>query len=629
MLRAAPWVVLSLIACGGSEPAPGLDGGGHDGAAERPDGAASDGGRPGDDGGPVSTEDGATGPCAVGARACRDLDSERVCEDAGSGPAWVDAACADFEYCLDDRCVPACLDECVLGETRTRGGARETCRLVGADGGARTPSDGAHDRARDHLAWIRRHHLANGYVADAVFADTTYRDVTAYAGTVDAAEWTGAYLAAESFRALATRSPDALRNVDAIIERVHELFEITGVPGSMARIWAPLDGDPRLAALYDEGDWSHFPTTYQGGRAFYHAWTSRDMYAGVAMGLGVAYEATTSEAHRERIRDVIVTLATELATLRRAVPVRIRYHAFGSWQQTDLTFDMQHVVLVPNEMIDGRVFIQVGTDASPSNYDASELRGVREFLPNMTTVLGQTPVVGRLLPAIPRPGSALMLASFMELALHVTRGVPGREAQREMIRAHYEAARPEWLGIMRQYAYHNESECWSQYFGMTIAHHPLFTLLRITEDAAFRDELLRNVLGARMRSHVTGHANAYFDFIAATQGEGLIPRAELDASVAQLLGFVAPPKAALPIDNRGRYPENAECPGQSTSPVAVSDRVRRDFIWQHHPFQLVAIDVNPRHVYPGADYLLAYWMGRHYELLADDAPNTCARWAAD
>ncbi|MCA9615622.1 MAG: hypothetical protein R3B99_24900 [Polyangiales bacterium] len=612
---------LLLVACGGgggmSSP-PVVDAGvdeTRDGSARR-DGAIVDADVP-----DVRTSTG----CTAGARSCRDPGHQRVCESVEATTAWIETVCPEGEACLDDRCVPACLDVCALGETREVDGTTQTCALFDAEGSRLSAGTGGHDLARRHLGWIRRHLLANGYVANALFADTSYASATAYTGTVDAAEWTGAYLAAESLRAMTTRSPDAHRNVEAIVERVHELFAVTGTPGSMARIWAPLDGDARLAALYDPADTSHFATTFEGRPAFFHGWTSRDMYAGVAMGLGLAYDATTSERHRELIREVVVTLALELARARTDVPVRVRHHLTGSWQQTDLTFDMQHVVLVPQELTEGRVFIQIGSDAEPDDYGASELRGVREFLPNMTTVLGQVPLVGRLLPPIPRPGSALMLASFFELALHVTEGVPARAAERATLAAHYEANRASWLAVMKQYEYHHDTECWTAYFGMTIAHHPLFTLLRLTDDASFRDELRTNVL-SRMRPYVNGHSNAYFDFVAAAQGPGFVSAEVLAETVTQLHGFVPPPKAATPVDNRAAYSANPECANQASRPIDVGARVRRDFAWQHHPFQLVATDVDPRHVYPGADYLLAYWLGRHLDTFEDDAPDTCTRW---
>jgi hypothetical protein len=617
MRQTAPLLLsILLISCSGPSGSGDGDGGaGGDGGV-----ANGDGGTLGDDAGSVS--------CTPGARSCRGSSYERECVEVNGQTQWVETACSTYNYCLTDRCEPGCLDECALGETRTTGGTNQVCGLYSADtGGFVSTGSGGHDLARKHLGWIRQHQLANGYIANTVFSDASHQTPIAYTGTVDAAEWTGVYLAAESLRSMSTGSPDAARNVDAIIERFHQLFEVTGTPGYMARIWAPLDGDPLLAALYDAQDWSHAQTTYGGGPAFYHAWTSRDMYAGMILGLGLAYDATTSPTHREMIRDVVVTLARELIRQRTNVPVRIRYQLFGSWQESDLEFDMQHVILVPREMVDGRVFIQIGSDADPSNYDASELRGAREFLPDFQPVLSQTPGLGTLLPSIPRPSTAMMLAAFMEVALHVTTGIPGRQADRAAIAAHYEANKQAWLGLMKQYEYHNQEECWKQYFGMTIAYHPIYTVLRLTEDAAYRSQIQTQVLGDRMRPFSVGHANAYFDYIAGSQGSaGAIPMSEIADTGDQLVDFTPPPKAAITVNNTGAYQANPSCPNQANAPVAIGDRVPVDFMWQHHPFRLVNDQVDPRHVYPGTDYLVAYWMGRQHGFLTDDAPNTCTRW---
>ena len=571
----------------------------------------------------------AEGPeCSVGERGCAGVSTERECRDVEGVARWVDTACDEHSYCVDDRCVPSCLDECALGDTRGSGGSRETCELYSADAASFVASpDGGHTLARRHLAWLRAHHLANGYVANTLFTSAAHDTPQQLTGTVDAAEWTGVLLAAESLRALTTHSPDAIRGVESAVERIHQLFEITGAPGNMARFWAPLGGDPLLSSLYDSGDWSHFAVEYRGGPAFYHGWTSRDMYAGVSLGLGLAYDATSSDVHRRMIREVVVGLARELIRDRRDVPVRVRYELLGSWQTTDLTFDMQHVVLVPNEMVDGRVLIQVGSEEDPSDYDASELRGVREFLPDFETVLGQTPGIGALLPSIPRPGSAIMLANLLELALHVTEGVPEAAEDRALVRAHYDAHQAEWLGIMRRYGEYESDDCWTRYFGFTIAHHPLYSILRLSDDAALVESLRTDVLAMRVRPFVDDHLNPYFDYIAASVGPpGLVPEETLRTVTGQLLRFRPPPKASIPVDNRGAYAASASCPGQSTTAVRIEDRVPQDFLWQHHPFRLTNAFVDPRHVFPGTDYLIAYWLGRFHGHIEDDAPRTCTRW---
>ena len=587
-----------------------------DGAVDNADGA------PDRDGGELP-------PCSAGGRACSDTEHERVCEESEGVGSWIERACDPYHYCLVDRCEAACLDECALGESRSEGGTQQVCRLYStAEQDFVATGNGMHDRSRLHDAWIRAHHLANGYVAEALHADTTYAEVTAYWGTVDSAEWTGTYLAAEALRLMATGAPDAERIVEAEAEKIHELFDVTGDPGYMARIWAPRGTSPVLDALYDSGDWSHHLTSYQGGDAFWHGWTSRDMYSGALFGLGLAYDALTSESHREMIRADVVALAMELIKTRSQVPVTVRFNFAGDWQEQELLYDMQHTVLVPSEMVDGRVFIQVGSDESPSDYAASELVGAREFLPDFTSVLGQTPLIGAFLPPVPRPGSAMMLAYFLRLALHVTDGVPSWATQHAAIDAHYQANKGDWLAVMEQYAYHNEEECWQQYFGMTIAFHSLYALLRLETDASLKAAIRANVLAANMWPHVVGHKNPYFDYITAAHGPAeLVTAGELAATASQLGEFVAPPKARVAVDNSGAYPGDPDCPGLASEPIDVGDRVASDFLWQHHPFALAIPNPEPRLVYAGADYLVAYWLGRYHGYLADDAANTCLRWA--
>ncbi len=624
-VSAALLVLLAPTIC----PSPGCSG--DDSDAQVDGSTAATDGAPIGDGGGGDSDGGDLPPCSTGDRMCADTAHELVCEESGGVGTWVEHACETFDYCLDDRCEPKCLDECALGSTRSVGGTQETCRLYSvAEGGFVAPSAGMHDRSRMHDAWIREHNLANGYVAEALHSDTTYATVTAYLGTVDCAEWTGTYLAAEALRLMDTGAPDAERIVEEEAERIHELFEVTGEPGYMARIWAPRGESAVLDALYDSSDWSHHLTTYQGGEAFWHGWTSRDMYSGALLGYGLAYDALSSETHREMIRNDVVTLAMELIESRTDVPVTVRYYALGDWQETELTYDMEHVVLVPTEMVGGRIFIQVGSDESPSDYAASELIGAREFFPDYTSVLGQTPVIGGLIPPVPRPGSAMMLSQFLQLALHVTEGQPSYASQHAAIEAHYEANKNAWLAIMEQYAYLNEEECWKQYFGTTIAFHSIYALLRLETDAALKSSIQQNVLADRMWSQVVGHKNAYFDYIAASQGPaGLVSAGELEATAGQLAEFVPPPKARVAVNNAGSYPADPDCAGLSSVPIDVGDRVPSDFIWQHHPFALATDNPVPQLTYAGADYLVAYWLGRYHGYLADDAADTCLRWDAE
>ena len=607
-----------------TDPAKNLDAGPADGPTPGSDATPTDARRP-----PVDAKLG--GPCEVGARACGDLQHELVCETVGGEPRWTEQACPALSYCLGDRCRPGCLDECAHGDRRDTTGGSQSCALYSAaEQDFVDIGDGTRDRARLHEAWLRRRNLVNGYVADVLFTDLSYQTPESYHGTVDSAEWTGTYLAAEALHMRASPSPDAQRNLQQIVERLHQLYEVTGQPGSMARFWTPLGVDPAADRIYEPETPGHHTNTYQGQQVFWHGTTSRDMYQGVMLGYALAYDVLTSETHREMIRQDVIGLASELIKDRKKVPVKVRFK-LGGWQEMKLEMNVQYVVLIPDEMEDGHVFILVGSDEDSSAYEDSDLRGAREFIPEWSTVLRQVPLLGALIPRIPRSGSAIMLANILRLALHATAGVPAYATQRAAIEAHYNAQRGYLLDVMREYVFVNADRCFDRYYGLTIVFHPIYSLIHLERDPATKAALQRDVLAGKMWPYVKDHKNVYFSYITAAQAPGTVSAAEISATTQQLTQFPPPPKARILVDNTGKaqYPPDPDCPGQSTVAMDVGDRVRHDFIWQRIPFELKSDYVHPRVVYPGVDYLVAYWMGRHHGYIADDAPDTCLRWKDD
>lgn len=598
-----------------AETSPPRDGGDAGG-----DQATDDTGPPPHDG-PGS--DSVTGPCKQGARACVSTQREKTC----TASMWVEQDCPKHSYCVVDRCKPACLDECDLDATRTVGGTTQTCKLYSeAKKAFISPGSGTRDRARLHGAWMHKHLMANGYVASTFFSDTSYTKKSAYYGTVDSGEWTGTYLTAESLRLKTTRDPDAEHNVQALVERLHDLFAITKEPGHMARFWAPKGVNALWDKINQPGDKAFHQGSYGGKSVFWHGWTSRDMYHGVMLGYTMAYDALSSAKHKKMIRDDVVTLARELLKKRKAVPVSVRFNVLGSWQTLPLKFDMQYVVLTPSEMKNGAVSIQIGTDASPGDYNSSEMIGLREFFPDFTAVLKQTPVIGPLIPPVPRPSSVMVLANILRLAIHVAKDDPALAADAKAFEAHYNANFKQWLGLMKGYTYYNQAACWKQYFGITIAYHPICGLIKLETDPTRRAALQQDVLAKRMWSLVKSHKNLYFTYLTAGLGpKGLVPAATLTDAAKQLQQFVAPPKACIKV-NTSKYTPDPKCPQNATTVVEVADRDRRDFIWQHNPFRITPTTVEPRFVHQGVDYLVAYWLGRHYGGLPDDAAGTCLRW---
>ena len=94
--------------------------------------------------------------------------------------------------------------------------------------------------------------------------------------------------------------------------------------------------------------------------------------------------------------------------------------------------------------------------------------------------------------------------------------------------------------------------------------------------------------------------------------------------------FPAPPRVAHAVDDTAnpKYSSlDSSCPGEvaHTTAVDVGDRVVDDFIWQRQPWGLSRGAIAGQ-TFPGVDYLVAYWMGRHHGFITDDAPNECLVW---
>src|SRR5437764_9076926 len=75
---------------------------------------------------------------------------------------------------------------------------------------------------------IRARHMPFGTILDPIYASASSTQVVGYTRCGDSALWTGAYLAAESFRYNVTRSPEALANVRFALAGLKGLTDVTG-----------------------------------------------------------------------------------------------------------------------------------------------------------------------------------------------------------------------------------------------------------------------------------------------------------------------------------------------------------------------------------------------------------------
>lgn len=168
-------------------------------------------------------------------------------------------------------------------------------------------------------ATIRERHMPYRTIADPGFATSDpnspdyYRIVT-YNRTGDGAIWTGHYLAAESFRYAVTTSPDALANVQAALNGIQSVVDVTSpaAPGLLARSWVP-QNSPYLPKIQtDEGHNGMYASTYEGEAVYWIGSTSRDQYSGVFFGLSLAHDLVPDATLRAQIAALVTRMLDRL-----------------------------------------------------------------------------------------------------------------------------------------------------------------------------------------------------------------------------------------------------------------------------------------------------------------------------
>jgi uncharacterized protein (TIGR03437 family) len=150
---------------------------------------------------------------------------------------------------------------------------------------------------------IRARHLPFGTVMDPIHVSSVSNQIVGYTRCGDSALWTGAYLAAESFRYRVTGSLDALGNVRTALAGLKALTDVTG-DNRLARCMVPA-ASPYAAGIASEeapnGVHVNGPWLWVGN-------ISRDQIVGAFFGLGVAYDMVPDPA----VRSAAAELATRL-----------------------------------------------------------------------------------------------------------------------------------------------------------------------------------------------------------------------------------------------------------------------------------------------------------------------------
>jgi hypothetical protein len=150
---------------------------------------------------------------------------------------------------------------------------------------------------------IQARHMPFGTILDPIYASSASNQIVGYTRCGDSALWTGAYLAAESFRYKVTQSADALANVKGALAGLKALADITG-DNRLARCMVAANS-PYAAGISNE---EAANTIHQNPPWIWVDNTSRDQVVGAFFGLGVAFDMVDDAAVKSGVSDLTTRL---------------------------------------------------------------------------------------------------------------------------------------------------------------------------------------------------------------------------------------------------------------------------------------------------------------------------------
>jgi uncharacterized protein (TIGR03437 family) len=204
----------------------------------------------------------------------------------------------------------------------------------------------AHAGESDALAIsanIQAKHIPFATILDPIYDSATGTSIVGYTRCGDSALWTGAYLAAESFRYSVTQSADALQNVKGALAGLKALADLTG-DNRLARCIV-LTASPYAAGIASE---EANNTIHQNPPWFWVDNTSRDQVVGAFFGLEAAYDLVNDAGVKSTVSDLTTRL--------------VGFIAGHQWTPND---DISNTFLVRPEEL--QMLVQVARHVNPSS----------------------------------------------------------------------------------------------------------------------------------------------------------------------------------------------------------------------------------------------------------------------
>lgn len=440
-----------------------------------------------------------------------------------------------------------------------------------------------YDRADMLEANYQAHHCVNGIIWQGRYADAADDEPTLYGTGGDSAIFTGLYLAAAVYRFVTTKEA---RDLDAVFEAargLHILTHVSGTPGVIARCAFPA-AQPELwrypdswqdridrgfiyespAGIPDIGD----PGAFYPPMIFYTRAT-RDQLTGILYGIGIGlaeldpadYSGETAAAV-QKVRHMLQAVIRALWGRLTATGFIIKDHA-------------------------GRT----GTSA---------------FL-----------VTGLL---------KVQLLAVYRAALAQQEGIRCAEYKRIDRRYRWTFNRAFSLNDGDVSALFNRRSLLDGYFSYNLRFARSFTV-HVLEHDPRRRATVADYMDKHLWRYVENHRNTHFSFLyAAATGDA----SRLDEALRSLRELSLKPLRdwSSPLLGIDCYPPRLVLLYGDVSDYVVPVHLRKPteyFIWQKDPFGTGSgeVDTEGLHAATGLDFILPYWMGRHYGFI--DAPQVSSR----
>ena len=463
------------------------------------------------------------------------------------------------------------------------------------------------DKAYAYERWYQRWHSPGyGGTAEAIFADPELTRLKMLDGIGDSTIWTGTYLGAEAFRWAVEHSPQALANAKKAYRALHYHLIATGKRGLLARYVGPLKPPFWNGSEEDclKNDRCYIIPCPEGAgygpkdKCFWLGDVSRDQYTGYWFGSALAYDLIDDEELR-------------------------------SWIRKDIQ------VIIDQLVKDDFVIIDV--DGKPTG-------------------------AGKVMAA--------MKFDWLLISAHILKDPNLKKRYEKEVNLH-------WLWNI--IASDRRLNQYFEYFAFNLDHQTYYNLIRLENDH-HRKRYFQKVFREKVWGYTRGTSNVFFDYIAMASLERTIP--ELVAQSREILEkFPPPPNRLVPVKLEAlpvRESSIQLCKlnynivwlacglglakekyfgGKlmyfypiASQPQKFENRPKSDFIWQRSPYFLADTwspkfdckDMSIKHrnwictdpkagrdrialemkkgykVYPGVDYLIAYWMGRYYGFIDPD-----------